>query len=461
MRFTGTLITLLGLSRFGVSRSFGYEADNHIGYAQVRNFAPVDILDGNDGLEPHPDSPLSYGRPVLHVNSDGNAIEEHNARLFYLDDGKYYMFAESWACGRFSFFLPPVPGYPVNDKFTPGDYGGTCGITVHTSTDLTNWDFQTLIEPKGIPGVPTKPRLLYSAVTQKYVLWLKAGNELGFTGGLFYLTADTPLGPWSEALVASGDHLAHDFDMEMDDNGDYYIVTDAFRGIYDPLVPGKPLWDVVLQKLLPDCTGVVATNDSKVQIMQSADFQGIGLCSHNERWYITGGPTCGNCEVPIQYISAPSPLGPWSTEDGVLSPDIKEGTVIAERGCGGQNKGLNKLPTADGAQVIMLLMAGSCMPITSRLSRARIGIRLSLVTMGAWRSLRVLRAWTFRWRPKHESIRLRQLLCRTSRTVVFDATVASRRQGCSLGSSATRNRFFAFLSSKGQMTWDRRRRMGL
>lgn len=358
MRFTDTLTTLLGLSHLGVSRSLSPDSVDHARSAQIRNFAPVDILDGNDGLEPHPASPLSYGRPVLHVDSTGNAIEEHNARLFYLDDGKYYMLAESWACGRMVFFKPPVPGYPINDTFPPGDYGGNCGITVHTSTDLTNWDFETLIEPRGIPGVPTKPRLVYSAVTQKYVLWLKSGDELGFTGGLFYLTADTPLGPWSEASVASGDHLAHDFDMEMDDNGDYYIVTDAFRGVYDPLVPGKPLWDVVLQKLLPDCTGVVGTNESKVQIMQSADFQGIGLSSHNGRWYITGGPTCSNCEVPIQYISAPSPTGPWSTEDGTMSPDIKEGTVIAERGCGGQNKGLNKLPTADGGSVVVAAIWG-------------------------------------------------------------------------------------------------------
>ncbi|KAK5951411.1 hypothetical protein OHC33_007467 [Knufia fluminis] len=191
-----------------------------IPYATIRNFVTTDILNGDDGMPPSPDAPLSYGKPVLHVDTDGNAIEEHNGRLFYYND-QYYMFAEKWACGRFSFFLGNVTGdYPRNQNFPPGDYG--------------------------VKGSPTKPKLLYSSATGKYVLWLKAGNELGFTGGLYYLTADSPTGPWSNATVATGDHLAHDFDIAQGEDGSHYIVTDAFRGNFDPESAGGslPMWDV-------------------------------------------------------------------------------------------------------------------------------------------------------------------------------------------------------------------------
>lgn len=331
-----------------------------IPYATIRNFVTTDILNGDDGMPPSPDAPLSYGKPVLHVDTDGNAIEEHNGRLFYYND-QYYMFAEKWACGRFSFFLGNVTGdYPRNQNFPPGDYGGQCGIVIYTSPDLTTWKFETLVQPQGVKGSPTKPKLLYSSATGKYVLWLKAGNELGFTGGLYYLTADSPTGPWSNATVATGDHLAHDFDIAQGEDGSHYIVTDAFRGNFDPESAGGslPMWDVWVQKLLPDLTGVVGTNDTTVQVMDTVDSQGIGVATIGGKWYITGGPTCGNCEVPIQYLSASSPLGPWSNEAGVISPDLKQGTIIAERGCGGQNKGLNKLPTANGGEVVISAIWG-------------------------------------------------------------------------------------------------------
>lgn len=62
--------------------------------ATVHNFNPDDLLDGNDGMPPHPLNPLKYGKPVLHIDVDGNGIEEHANSVSYFD-GKYYMYTEA------------------------------------------------------------------------------------------------------------------------------------------------------------------------------------------------------------------------------------------------------------------------------------------------------------------------------------------------------------------------------
>lgn len=115
---------------------------------------------------------------------------------------------------------------------------------------------------------------------------------------------------------------------------------------------GLPLWDVWVQELNDDLTGTVGTAESQVKVMSKAHFEAVGLFEREGRWYATGGPTCANCPVPIEYVSAPSPLGPWTNEAGDTGASLHRGTVIADNGCGGQNKGANVLPSADGPVVL-------------------------------------------------------------------------------------------------------------
>ncbi|MER7795066.1 family 43 glycosylhydrolase [Streptomyces sp. NPDC097640] len=323
-------------------------------YTTLYNFAPRDLLRGDDGLSPSSAAPLRYGTPTLNVDDQNNGIEEHEATISYFD-GRYYKYGSKWACGKLVYFSGTIPGQTRPQPYPSGDYGGQCGIGTYSSTDLTNWRLENISTPTvdGQAVDVAKPNVVWSPGLGKYLMWVKVGSDrasnLQSTGGLYYAVADTPAGPWGELTRATGDHLAHDFDIVTAADGTAWIVTDTFSGSYDPDVASLPLWDVWVQKLNADRTG---TTSDAVRVMSKAHFEGIGFAQHDGHWYITGGPTCANCAVPIQYVSASDPLGPWSNEAGDTGDALHAGTELTSDGCGGQNKGLNMLPSAAGPIVL-------------------------------------------------------------------------------------------------------------
>lgn len=323
-------------------------------YATLHNFAPKDLLNGDDGLPPSPAAPLRYGAPTLAVDDRGNGIEEHEATISYFN-GKYYKYSSKWACGQLVYFAGNIPGQTRPDPYPPGDYGGQCGISTYSSDDLTDWHLENISQPtlEGKQVPVAKPNVVWSPGLGKYLMWIKQDisreSNLQPTGGFYYAAADTPAGPWGKLMQATGEHLAHDFDLVTAPDGTGWIATDSFSGSYDPDHSSLPLWDVWVQKLNPDMTGTIGQS---IRVMSKAHFEGIGFAEHDGHWYLTGGPTCANCQVPVQYMKAPTPLGPWSNEAGDTGSALHEGTVISDDGCGGQNKGLNMLPSAAGDVVL-------------------------------------------------------------------------------------------------------------
>lgn len=47
--------------------------------------------------------------------------------------------------------------------------------------------------------------------------------------------------------------------------------------------------------LRPDLTGTTDAPGTQKQVMKAADFEALGFFEHDGSWYLTGGPTCGNC----------------------------------------------------------------------------------------------------------------------------------------------------------------------
>lgn len=319
--------------------------------AQINNFAPVDILAGNDGLTPNSKAPLIYGTPVLHLDKNGNGIEEHAATINYFD-GKYYMYAEKWGGGKVVKGVDPKTGNPIQNK--PAKNAGVLGLATYVSSDLVHWKELNIFQPQQTKGTASKPHVLYSPKLKKYVMWFKAGSNFVPTGGLFVAFADSPSGPWSGERVATGDHLGHDFDIMEDENGVAYVVSDPFSGKYDMSrgTKGAPLWDVYFQQMNDEKTGISTDPKKSFLVMKDADFEALGLFKYGENYYITGGPTCGNCQVPISYVRSRSPFTKWRNEEGETGENLKTGTVIAPDGYTGQNKGADMLPSHSGPIVL-------------------------------------------------------------------------------------------------------------
>lgn len=265
-------------------------------YATYINFAK-DILDGDNGLAPHPMQPLPYGKPVYSVTTDGNGREQAEAHLTFFE-GKYWMHAATWGCGgsQFVYGRSTSRNYPQIPVYPRGDYGadGNCGIKSYSSNDFTNWKLEDFYQPSFNVANVTKPVVRYSNTTGKYVMIMGGGTiEQNF----YYTTSDSPGGPWTMPPgVMQGDHISHDFDIAVGPDGKHYIVTDVWTGNYNS--DSVPVWDLWVQELAPNLTST-AGNTSSVLIRQvtplwedqGLTLEAVGIFYHDGYWYITWGET--------------------------------------------------------------------------------------------------------------------------------------------------------------------------
>ncbi|KAM0540661.1 hypothetical protein ACHAO7_011006 [Fusarium culmorum] len=325
------------------------ESDPSVAYATYINSAEHDILDNDDGLLTHPLLP-DYGKVTYPITTDGNGREQVEAHLSYWE-GKYWMYAATWGCGGSIFGHGRLTGmnWPTIPTYPKGDYGedGNCGIKSYMSSDLVNWQFVNFYQPAAEVANVTKPLVRYSKATGKYVLFMGGNDQSNF----YYATSKSPGGPWTNPpSLMIGDYLTHDFDIAVGPDGAHYILTDTWATVFENQAPGHsvPVWDIYVQKLAPNLTSAVGTNNTSKLIRSAKDLlkQGLNLeaCGFFYRdsyWYQTYSYTCQNCPGYIYYLYAKDPLGPY-TDGGYISLD----------GCGGQNKGANVLPSANGPIVL-------------------------------------------------------------------------------------------------------------
>ncbi|KAF3390088.1 hypothetical protein DPV78_011591 [Talaromyces pinophilus] len=313
------------------------------------NFAPEDILEGEDGLEPHPLQPFRYGKPVYPVTKEGNGLEMNESHLSYWE-GKYFMYSATWGCGGsiFVYANPPDNEYPPSPVYPPGDYGadGNCGIKTYSSPDLTNWRLENFYQPLSTIANVTKPVVRYSNSTGKYVMFMGGAG----LRGIYYATSVSPSGPWSSPPgILQGQYLSHDFEVFETPDGTHYIVTDPFAGRITNFDQAVPTWDIWVQQLEPNLTATANTPDTMALvrsasqlIAQNLSLEAAGAFYKDGHYYLTFGMTCQNCAGYIYYYHSTSPLGPYQ-DGGFLSLD----------GCGGQNKGVNVLPTPNNGTVVV------------------------------------------------------------------------------------------------------------
>ncbi|KAL1888215.1 hypothetical protein Sste5346_009689 [Sporothrix stenoceras] len=293
----------------------------------------------------------NYGKPTYPITVDGNGREQVEAHLTYFD-GSYWMHAATWGCGGSLILFTPIDSigykdnYPDAPTYPPGDYGddGNCGIKSYSSPDLVNWTLRDFYQPDFTVANVTKPVVRFSNATGEYVMFMGGNGQ----GNFFYATSTSPAGPWSNPpSIMEGSKITHDFDIAVGPDGTHYILTDPFTsGFLSSDVNVPPVWDIYVQQLAPNLTSTVNSSFTLVRSAQQVRDMGLtleacGFFYHDAHWYLTFGKTCRNCAGYIYYMYADNPLGPY-IDGGFISLD----------GCGGQNKGANVLPSANGPVVL-------------------------------------------------------------------------------------------------------------
>lgn len=308
-------------------------ADPDAGIAPLTGFLPLAAPPGPPAAPPGHVTLLNFaadGTKLLRFHEGGNGLDAHDGEIERFGD-LYYLYGVSYGCG----FEWRVDGSPF------------CGIKVYSSPDLVQWSYQGLL----FDHLPEKwqrrcggamfgcfrPHIAYNPATRRYVLWL---NSYDVGVGYRVFDSASPTGPFVERPVPhlavssprvdtynsqySGDH-----NLFVDDDGVGYLVYTDWRA----------RGDIVIERLRAD------------YLAGSGQFTRLGLSyveapsmfKREGRYYITlSDPACPYCRTGTSYVTARSPLGPWTAP-----------RKISQNSCGGQPTHVSPLPASDGGTVYL------------------------------------------------------------------------------------------------------------
>ena len=227
----------------------------------------------------------SSGQQVVRFDTNGNAVDAHDGQLARFGD-TYYLYGTSYDCGY---------RWQVNSSF--------CGFKVYSSPDLVNWTDRGFVVQPYQCGDCFRPHVIYDPATGKYVLWT---NDSSTAPGDFRVyTSNAPAGPFTQQALPT---LAYsdcgwDFGLYQDpvSGRGYMVDTDCPDG-------AKGL---VVQQLSADD---LSADGHYSVIHMPGPVESPAMFYRQGTYYITmSDPTCGYCTATgTGYLTAPSPLGPWS-----------------------------------------------------------------------------------------------------------------------------------------------------
>ncbi len=244
------------------------------------------------------------GTGRVRFDTKGNAIDAHDGEIVQFGN-RYYLYGTAYGCGYDRFSRPASP---------------FCGFRVYESVDLVTWvdrgplfDHTTSTWQKRCNSLTLscyRPHVIRHPSTGKYILWI---NAYDVPNGYHVLLGDSPVGPFKEIGLPT---LVHKnggvFGLFIDDDDTAFIAYTT-----------RPGYGMAIERL--DTAMTSGTGD--VVKLGLSGVEAPSLFRRGDTYYLTiASPGCAYCSgTGTSYLSAPTPLGPWSGP-----------TRIAEKSCGGQ-----------------------------------------------------------------------------------------------------------------------------
>ena len=260
---------------------------------------------------------FGYGNPITtnEFGADPYAIE-YNGRIYV------YMTADD---------------YEFSDKDNPfsNNFGYITSLRVVSSADLMNWTDHGEIEVAGRNGGKGPamwashswaPAIAHKVIDGKDKFFLYFAND---ASGIGVLTADTPLGPWTDPIGAAlitkqtpgctGVEWCFDPAVLVDDNGSAYIY---FGGG----IPGNQHDNPKTARVAKLGTDMISIDGEAVEIDAPCMFEDSGIfkfgdtyyysyCSNFEATTVEGYPGMGT----ICYMTSKNPMGPFTYQGEIFS----------------------------------------------------------------------------------------------------------------------------------------------
>lgn len=261
---------------------------------------------------------VGYRDGTLRFDVNGEALDAHDGQILHHGD-MYYLYGTTYGCG----FQWQAEG----SQF--------CGVKVYSSPDLVNWtphdelfDASTDVwQERCGPGTYGcfRPHVAYNAANDQYVMWLNVYDNVS---GYRVFVSDDPIGPFTEidepqlALPKGSDGGLNygDHQIFVDDDGTAYLVaTDWLSG-----------GDLVVERLNDDYTSG-SGEWSRVGLRAT---EAPSMFKRGDTYYLTySDPNRGYMTTGTGYVTAHSPLGPWTgTSVAPSAWEIRDGALQVQGG---------------------------------------------------------------------------------------------------------------------------------
>jgi hypothetical protein len=268
------------------------------------------------------------GAATVRFDVDGHSMDAHDGELQLFGD-TYYLYGTSYDCG-YGWF---VAGSPF------------CGFKVYSSPDLVHFTDRGFLFDARTPDWQGRcngntygcyrPHVVYNEKTKQYVLWINS-YDVGI--GYHVFQSPTPVGPFVEVPIPT---LAVNNDVPPGvNNGDHDVYVDEDGTAYLIFTDWRSRGDIVVERL----NDSYLTGTGMFTRLGIRNTEAPAMFRRDGRYYITlSYPNCGYCTTGTGYMTAPSPLGPWTGEEGIPTP-----SKISLDSCGGQPAALTVLPGKSG-----------------------------------------------------------------------------------------------------------------
>lgn len=259
------------------------------------------------------------GNQLVRFDTQGNAIDAHEGQIA-LFGSTYYFYGTGYGCGF--------------REYHPTSF---CGFNVYSSTDLVHWVNQgTLFDATtdywqalcGHGEGCFRPHVIYNASTQRYVLWFSAAQA---TNGYVVMDSTSPTGrfvPRPAPQLAVGNDGA----STMSYQGDESLFVDDDNTAYLIHTDWRRQGDMVIEQLDP----AYESATGRYVRLQVSHNEAPTMFKHDGIYYVmTSDPNCAYCAgTGTGYLTAPSPLGPWSGDGPTPPPywQVNNGTLFANGG---------------------------------------------------------------------------------------------------------------------------------
>ena len=233
------------------------------------------------------------------LDTDGNLIDCHEGGLIRVGDTFYWH-------GR---------SYRGNIDGIYGTLGAQfrCGLCCYRSTDLVNWTYlgPCLEYPESgwlTEGTWHRPRVIYNALTKKYVLWF------------FLLGIPEPDKPWVKDIVAISDTPQGPFPIlgerkisGLDPSGDLAFLLDHDGKGY--MANGDWQRNGLLVRLTDDFQDTVGKPVMPLpQDDNGHGFEGVCIAGYKGKYLYAGSRVVGLNSSETTYAVADAPMGPYGAK---------------------------------------------------------------------------------------------------------------------------------------------------